>query len=80
MFNFPPPTGQKKNPGEHCNEKEADRGGEIETPVHKGAFHCNNSKRKCTRFDVSRCGCNLLFHLSTLQCRNVSPAVTKQRL
>lgn len=30
-------TEQKKDPGEHCNKEEADRGGEAEAPVHKGA-------------------------------------------
>lgn len=30
-------TGQKKDPGEHRNKEEADRGGEAEAPVHKGA-------------------------------------------
>lgn len=30
-------TGQKKDPGEHRNKEEADRGREAEAPVHKGA-------------------------------------------
>lgn len=30
-------TGQKKDPGKHCNKEAADRGGEAKAPVHKGA-------------------------------------------
>lgn len=59
----PPPNllstshaGQKKDPGEHCNKEEADRGGEAEAPVHKGACWLW-SQGPATGSKVSGSGC-----------------------